>query len=601
MRSWFTLALALAVTALPAAAQTGMGSPQSPQAAPCPPVTTTMPADMFRQGAFVRHQDGTRQSPETVTLRYTWQGMPLFVTYQVSRDQRWLTAGRPARWDEIREGALVTVPAEARVLDVTFNGSIGAGTVTAINPQQQTVTVRLPSGEMRVLRMAPTYLMRLNGQLVPSGQLAVGETVLFEVPPGSNQVALVSDVGPAVPGTITAVHQRSIQVRFMQNGQEVTRSFGIDSDTRFYQRGRIVAVRDIDREFRQGDQVWVFGPTDNPRVVLGSPTMGFEAAVIAMPEQPEVAVAPAPEQPGVVTTPTEPGVTTAPEQPEVAEQPATPEEPTTAVAGFRAMPAPFAQGQVIRYTPATADMPAMVTVQFDWQGTPLFGTFQVSDQEQWLSGGQVVDFSQIQPGTMVMVPESARLTSLTFNGPAGIGTIVSTDRTRNQVTVRLPTGELRTLRVSPQTIFLQNGQPMTIADLEAGQTVLFEVVPQGNSVGLFTLLPAGTRGTITQVTPNSITVQFMQNGQMVTQTFPLTEQTRFYFRGRQVSQANLSTTFAVGQPVYFYGPTDRPLIVAGGVQTGFEAAVVTPAPTAAVAGARERPQPARRRVIRGRW
>ena len=68
----------------------------------------------------------------------------------------------------------------------------------------------------------------------------------------------------------------------------------------------------------------------------------------------------------------------------------------------------------------------------------------------------------------------------------------------------------------------------------------------------------------------------------------------------RVTADTLQTSFRPGQVVFIHGPVEQPQVIAAGVQTGFEAAVVTPTPSAAVAGVREEPAPPRR-VIRGRW
>ncbi|HPO74973.1 MAG TPA: hypothetical protein PLJ31_19695, partial [Armatimonadota bacterium] len=88
---------------------------------------------------------------------------------------------------------------------------------------------------------------------------------------------------------------------------------------------------------------------------------------------------------------------------------------------------------------------------------------------------------------------------------------------------------------------------------------------------------------------------------MVTRTLT-SDEVAFVNRGQAVS--DLAGAYRVGQTVWIYGPADNPQLVAGGVNMGFETAVVTQ-PSPAVAGVREEPaaapaQPARP-VIRGRW
>jgi len=569
MRGWMILALALALTAVPAAAQNGTDSDAGDSSMPS--AAATMPSDVtvFQEGVFVRYREATSQAPETVTLRHDWQGMPVEVTYVIRSEDRWLAGGREIDWREIDEGIIVTVPSNARLVHVSLGGNVGFGTITALNADQNTLTVRLPNGESRTLRLSDNLLVARAGQIVVPSQLAVGQTVVFEVPPGGTSVALLREIGPGIRGTITEVDERSITVRFMRDGQEVTETFGIDQDTRFFQRGQMVAIEDIDQAFRENETVYVFGSPDNPRVVVANPTMGFETAIIELPEQPEIAVVPE-------------------------------EDLEVAVAGFRAMQPPLDQGQLVSFTPASADMPAMATVRFNWNGMPLLGTFIIDADDRWLAQGELMDVAQLQQGAMVSVPADARLVNLTFGGRTGIGTVSAIDRVNNTVVMRLPTGELRTLRVSSQALFVMEGQPMGLAQLSPGQTVLFEVVPGQNMVGLLLPMEPGIRGTVAQVTEDSVTITFTQNGQTMTRTFPLMEETRFYFQGMRVTADTLQTSFRPGQVVFIHGPVEQPQVIAAGVQTGFEAAVVTPTPSAAVAGVREEPAPPRR-VIRGRW
>jgi hypothetical protein len=285
------------------------------------------------------------------------------------------------------------------------------------------------------------------------------------------------------------------------------------------------------------------------------------------------------------------------EETEVATVPTTPEMPVA----VQAMAPPFNEGTFVSYSPATDTMPALATFRFNWQGTPLLGTFMVREEDRFLSDGQLVNLADLEEGAMVTVPQGARLANLTFGGNVGIGTISSVDRSRNTVSVRLPNGETRTLRYSPEAIFLENGQPASIAELDTGQTVLFEVVPQRNVVGIFTPVGEGMQATVTQITDEGITVRYVMNGQMVTRTLT-SDEVAFVNRGQAVS--DLAGAYRVGQTVWIYGPADNPQLVAGGVNMGFETAVVTQ-PSPAVAGVREEPaaapaQPARP-VIRGRW
>lgn len=559
IRTMLTLALALAL-ALPAAAQQHPGEHDTGTMATPPAATTMMPADTFREGAFVGRRAATAQRPGAVTLRFDWQGMPVLGTYEVQTGQQWMAGGQQVNLGTVTEGTMVTVPQGARLTDITFGGTVGVGVITAMDPAQRTLTARLPSGETRVLRHRANPLVVRDGQIVAATQLSTGQTVLFEVPPEGNQVALLREVGTGMQAMVTNVTDESVTVRFTQDGREVTRTYTTDQGITFFHQGQPVVAENIEDALAANQQVWIYGPVDRPQLVVSQPTMGFETAVVT-------------------------GV-----QPEIATVPTT---PTT----IQAMAAPFNQGTFVSYTPASETMPALATFRFNWQGTPLLGTFIVRDEDRFMSQGQQVNLAQLQEGTVVTVPQGVRLANLTFGGRVGIGTISSIDRTRNTVTVRLPSGESRTLRYSPQAVFLQDGRPAGIAELATGETVLFEVVPERNMVGLFTPIGDGVQATVTQITDEGITVRFMQDGEMVTRTFT-SDEVAFVHQGQQV--ATVSTTFRVGQPVWIYGPADEPQIVAGGVQMGFETAVVTP-PSPAVAGVREQPAAPAAPVIRGRW
>jgi hypothetical protein len=564
IRIVLTLALALAVT-LPVAAQQGAGDQNTgsmPSAA-----TTMVPADSFRQGAFVSHQAATAERPGSVTLRFNWQGMPVLGTYEVQSGQSWMVNGRQVNLSTVAEDTMVTIPQGARLTNLTFGGTIGVGTITAINPTQRTLTVRLPSGETRMIRHAENPLVVRDGQIMSATQLATGQTVLFEVPPDGNQVALLREVGTGMLATVTDVTDDSVTLRFIQAGQQVTRTYPLDQEIAFFHQGRLVEAEDVEDRLAANQQVWIYGPIDSPQLVVSQPTMGFETAVVTG------------------------------EETEVATVPTTPERPVA----VQAMAPPFNEGTFVSYTPATDTMPALATFRFNWQGTPLLGTFMVRDEDRFMSQGQLVNLAELQEGTMVTMPQGARLANLTFGGNIGIGTISAVDRSRNTVSVRLPNGETRTLRYSPDAIFLESGQPVSIAQLNTGQTVLFEVVPERNVVGIFTPVGEGMEATVTQITDEGITVRYVQNGQIVTRTLT-SEEVAFVNRGQAV--ADVQSAYRVGQTVWIYGPADTPQLVAGGVNMGFETAVVTQ-PSPAVAGVREEPaaappQPAAP-VIRGRW
>ncbi|HOM81249.1 MAG TPA: hypothetical protein PLZ94_05655 [Armatimonadota bacterium] len=563
IRIVLTLALALAVT-LPAAAQQGASDQNT---GTMPSATTTMSADTFRQGAFVSYQAATADRPGSVTLRFNWQGMDILGTYEVQPGQSWMVNGRQVNLSTVAKNTMVTIPQDARLTHLTFGGTVGVGTITAMNPTQRTLTVRLPSGETRMIRHAENLLVVRNGQIMSVTQLAPGQTVLFEVPPDGNQVVILREVGTGTIATVTDVTDDSVTLRFAQAGQQMTRTYPLDEGIIVFHQGRMVDVEDVEDRLATNQQVWIFGPIDNPHLVVSQPTMGFETAVVTI------------------------------EETEVATVPTTPEMPVA----VQAMAPPFNEGTFVSYSPATDTMPALATFRFNWQGTPLLGTFMVREEDRFLSDGQLVNLADLEEGAMVTVPQGARLANLTFGGNVGIGTISSVDRSRNTVSVRLPNGETRTLRYSPEAIFLENGQPASIAELDTGQTVLFEVVPQRNVVGIFTPVGEGMQATVTQITDEGITVRYVMNGQMVTRTLT-SDEVAFVNRGQAVS--DLAGAYRVGQTVWIYGPADNPQLVAGGVNMGFETAVVTQ-PSPAVAGVREEPaaapaQPARP-VIRGRW
>ncbi|MBI3945349.1 MAG: hypothetical protein HY321_05485 [Armatimonadetes bacterium] len=566
MRGWISFALALALAAvMPAAAQ--YGAPADDHMQTMPSATATMPSGTFTQGAFVGHQVATAELPETVTVRFDWQGTPLLATYVVRSEDHWMFQGQSVNWSQLQEGATLTIPSSARLMDVTFGGPVGVGTITRIDRVANTMIVRLPSGETRVLRFSPNAVFIREGQIMPFTQLSVNDTVLFELPPDQNMVALVQRLQPGTRATITEIGDNVLTLSFTQDGRQVTRTVSLDRGTRFFLAGQPIIAENFPAGFQSQMQVWIYGDLNNPQLVIAEPTRGFEAALIEQPEQPAVVTAPTPEMP-VVT----------------------------------AMAAPFSQGRFVAYTPATAGMPATITMSFDWNGVPLLGTFVVTDESRWMARGQPVDFTEIQANTMVSVPQTARLANLTFGGRVGVGTISAIDRARNTVTVRLPSGETRTLRFSPQAIVLRDEQPVMVSQLNTGDTVLFEVVPERNVVGLFAPVQPGVRATITQVSEDSITLRMMQDGQVVTRTYPLGEDVRFFHRGQMITTATeAETALQSGQTVWVFGPTDQPQFIASGVTAGFETALVTPAPAVrppAVAGVRQQPT---RRVIRGRW
>lgn len=561
MRGWTYLTLMLALClVVPVAADEASGTMPSAAA-------TTSSSMMLSQGTFVGHADAVGTMPETVTIRHEWEGMPLIATYVVRSEDRWLSQGQPVVWGDIQEGASITVPSGARLMDLTFGGPVGVGTVTAIDRTANTVSVRLPSGERRTLRYASGGVFLRDGQALPLSQLAVNDTVLFEVPPDRNHVALFTGVGVGTQATITEIGDRELTVRFMENGQTVTRTFSMDEDTRFFTEGRQILAENFPAGLQSGQTVWFYGETDNPRLIVANPTMGFETAMI--------------EQPTVIT--------------------ATPSETTTTTI-VSTMAPPFDRGEFVSHTPATDDMPAMVTMRFNWNGTPLLATFAVQDESRWMYQGQQVNFAQLPEGTMLNVPGTERLANLTFGGTVGVATINSIDRTANTITVRLPSGELRTLRVSPQAIVLREGQPMMLSELSVGDSVLFEVPPQRNMVALFMPVDPGVPATVTQVTDDQVMVRASVDGELRTFTYAI-DDVRFYHRGVALADESVSTMLQEGQTVYIFGPVDEPQFVASGVQMGFETAVIEQ-PVPAVAGVRETPEPSPAptpRVIRGRW
>ncbi len=122
---------------------------------------------------------------------------------------------------------------------------------------------------------------------------------------------------------------------------------------------------------------------------------------------------------------------------------------------------------------------------------------------------------------------------------------------------------------------LQENHPVDISQIHVGDTVAFEVAPNSNMVSLFTPLPAGMQGTVTQVSDNSVTVRYNENGQEVTRTFSRTSRTRFYDNGQFITAENWQGAFQPNETVWIYGTGENPQLLASNVTTGFESAMVT--------------------------
>lgn len=561
MRAPFSLSFALILALLvPVVAQenTDVPSMTTPAAASLPISTES--------GTFVSHRAGSKDLPETVTLQFDWQGTPVMATYLVRSEDHWTLNDRPIDWGRVTAGTLVPVPASAKMTQISFGGPVGVGVVTNVNMLQNSVMLRSPDGTLHTLRISPQAMVLRDNQLVSLSRLVNGDSVLFEIPPSQNQVAVFTIVAQPRTATVVSADENTVTLAFREGGKDITRTYDRrGGDLQFISAGQQVAAMDMPQTFQRGQTVWLYGSTSKPNYIVSNVNTGFETALY------------------------------------------TPEAPTIATAPMATMAAPFNQGEFVSYTEATANMPALVTLRINWQGSPMLATFPVRDTDRWVSAsGQTIDFTQLAQGTTVYVPSTATVANMTLGGQVGVATITGIDRTNNIVAVRLPSGETRRLRYSAQGLLLQNGMPVSLSELTPGQTVLFEVAPNTNAVALFTPIETGVQGTVTAVSDGNITVRWMQNGVPMTSTFSTDQGTRFFNAGSMVAASNFPTTYRIGQPVWIYGPTEQPDFVASGLTAGYEVALapapmptavaVQPTPRPVVRGIRQAP-----RVIRGRW